>query len=275
MSNTQSSQPRYTRHELTVSDDLPDNGGVTLPNAILLAEGVWHDSLGPDPVTYTAANLAAAKIRDPTGWRSHANSHSLEDDIGEVKNVHYDPAAKALVGDLYFHGLTDASRNVLGGIRARHATNLPVYVSVEHVSNDIPTPSGLTATDITLTGWIATVNPACTKCSIPVSHGLNAGQNMTNDPTPTPDPKYASVEDVAKLREELAAMKAASEKTTKEAEIIKTKLEDNKKELAAASERIKQLESAPGNKAPTGVNEHALAAHTPAIQYDEYGRPVV
>lgn len=51
MSDTQSSQPRYTRHELTVYD-LPDNGSVTLPNAIVLAEGVWHDSLGPVPVTY-------------------------------------------------------------------------------------------------------------------------------------------------------------------------------------------------------------------------------
>ena len=275
MSNTQSSEPRYTRHELTVSDDLPDNGGVTLPNAILLAEGVWHDSLGPAPVTYTAANLASAKIRDPTGWRNHAESHGLEDDIGEVKNVHYDPTAKALVGDLYFHGLTDASRNVLGGIRARHAANLPVFVSVEHVSKDVPTASGLVATDITLTGWIATANPACTKCSIPANHGLNAGKPMTEDPKPDTEPKYASVEDVTKLREEIAAMKTASEKTTREAEAIKTDLETSKKELTAATERIKQLEAHPGSKAPTGTTEHALDAHTTATQYDEYGRPIV
>lgn len=274
MSNTPSSQqPRYTRHELTVSNELPDNGGATLPNAILLAEGTWHDSIGPKPVTYTAANLAAAKIRDPTGWRNHANSHGLEDDIGEVKNVHYDPVAKALVGDLFFHGLTDASRNILGGIRARHAAKQPVYVSVEHISKDVQTTSGLAATDITLTGWIATANPACTKCSIPSHHGLDAGKTMTEDQKPDTEPKYASVEDVTKLRDEIAAMKAASEKTTKDAEAIKAEMEGSKKELTAATDRIKQLEAAPGNKAPTGTTEHALGAK--AAFFDECGRQIV
>lgn len=272
MSNTTGSKPKYSRHELTITDDLveDDSGGVTLHNATLLAEGNWHDSLGKEPLNYSAENLTAAVVDDPTGWRIHeALGRHIDDEIGEVRNVRYDAPAKAIIGDLFFHKLTEASRNVLGTIRARHKAGRPIFVSVEHLSNDKRTEHGLEATDIHLTGWVVTDKPACKKCSIPKQMEA-AGANMAEEGDNTPT--YVTKEEFDALTEQFAELKAEFDKIKPAAEKVEEiagAVDEAKKELTANKKAITALEKTSTNKAPTA---HALEnAVKPVASYSLKG----
>ena len=266
----------YARHALSFLDDnavADAQGGCNLKNVILLAEGKWQDSLSEYPVKYTPDNLAAFVVEDTTGYRTHAWGRGMDEEIGEATRMWYDPSQKAIMADLYLHGYTQASRDVIATIQHRQATNRRSFVSIEMYTRDVPMDGGYVAESIRIVGWIATTNPACTKCAIPKQQSAAQTpktETMTNTPDNQGQPSYVTADQMAAAIDRIAALETRTDLTSA-IKALETKLDiavaantDLVKALAASDTRIKALEaSGPGRLPLTG--EGAPKSYTAPI----------
>lgn len=257
----------YARHALSFLDDTTvadAQGGCTLKNVILLAEGEWQDSLSEYPVKYTPDNLAAFVVEDTTGYRTHAWGRGMDEEIGEALRIWYDPAQKAIMADLYLHGLTQASRDVIAAITHRQTTNRRSFVSIEMYTRDVPRDGGYVAETIRIVGWIATSNPACTKCAIPKQQSAAQPpktETMTNTPEDKDQPSYVTPDQMAAAVTRIATLEARADPTlaikaleAKVAELTAANVELSKA-LAAADTRVKALEASGPGRLPLVENE--------------------
>ena len=247
----------YCRHELIFGDNTDDGiGGVTLHDVRLLVAGTWTDSYGHKPIIYTPKNLSEFQVVNPTGYRVHsAKGRGINDEVGELLNTRYDENSAAIVTDLFFHGLTQASRDTLAVIRRRQEQGLANYVSPELYTHDVQTPDGLEAHNIRITGWIVTDSPACKLCTIPKQ--MEEPSKMADEPvtttqpestTPAPAPEYVSAAEFAKLVARIEAIEKAISDAQKLESDHTTEAE---RKLNAVSERVKALETAPAGKVNT------------------------
>lgn len=288
-SNATTQAKHLVNHRLEfVSED--EGEGAVLRNVVLLAAGEWHDSLSSYPTVYTPENLEAFKVRDATGWTVHSFSRGLNEEIGEFRNPRYDSAKHAIIVDLFLHGLTQVSRDVIGAIRARAKRGQASYVSVEMLTDDVMTDEGMVATNIVITGWVTTPNPACEKCVIPK-------QNSQNETNMTKTKSLSEGEDVDEVKpevtleeliERIAALEnkcseydkrlaASDEETPKdeesEEEKAQSKPEDEVKELTAKlAELTKQLDA---QNAQIKALEQNPASRVNVYQETETKAPVI
>lgn len=164
----------------------PEQGGIILYDVPLLTAGTWHDSLTAYPTIYTEEALRNFSVPGPViGYRNHAETHEYADEIGEALNIRYDAEKNAIVADLLFHQETQASRDTLAMIQRRHRAHRPAYVSIEMWTRDVEREGGIYAEDITVTGYIATAEPACKKCQIPRPKAQTANQTEVTNTTDT------------------------------------------------------------------------------------------
>jgi len=239
--------------------DSGDDGTLVLRDTVLLAAGEWHDSITPYQTVYTPENLSKFSVVDGqssvAGFREHGSSHTMDDEIGDAVNIHYDAAQQAIVCDLILHGATQASRDIIGIIRKNQKQHKPNYVSIEMLTRDIPDESGkMMATDILVTGWIATTTPACKRCAIKQQ---NAATTMTD-------------EQKKELESEVPAAPVAEE--TKELECKTEKQEEAPgKESGNVGEVNPEPKDEPKDEKPAEDESGAIAKRIDALEarFDE------
>lgn len=258
------------------------DNAMTLRGVPLLKEGEWHDSITPYPTHYTPENLAKFVVEASTGYRSHAFAHDLDEEIGDATNIHYDAAEKAIMADIVIFRDTQVSRDIATIIQRKLNAGIPVYVSIEMLTNDIPTENGMEAQDITITGWIPTLTPACKKCRIPKqqqehqdmpeAETAEAQKSLEEKKQEEQEEQGDKQEEeektlaarITKLEEEMAGLKEQNKKL----EAANTDLEGKVKQLEEANSghetRVKALEAAPRDRAPIGRDSPAAK---PAVEY--------
>ena len=256
-----------------------EDNSVTLRGVPLLTEGKWHDSTTPYPTIYTADNLAKFTVEESAGYRSHAFSHDMDEEIGDAQNIHYDAGQKAIVADLVFFRDTQVSRDNAAIIQRKLDAGKPVYVSIEMMTHDVQTENGMEAQNITITGWIPTLTPACKKCRIPkhqqkhqnMSEEAEAseaktleGKKQEEQEEEKKDEEKTLAARISKLEEKMTAL----EEQNKKLEAANTDLEGKVKQLEETNSgyesRVKALEAAPHGRTPLGSG---LTSTKPAVEY--------
>lgn len=255
-----------------------EDNSVTLRGVPLLAEGKWHDSTTPYPTIYTADNLAKFTVEESAGYRSHAFSHDLDEEVGDAQNIRYDAEKKAIVADLVFFRDTQASRDAATVIQRKLNAGIPVYVSIEMLTHDVQTEHGMEAQNITITGWIPTTTPACKKCRIPkhqqehtMPEEAEASEAKTLEEKKQEEKEEKQEDEektlatrISKLEEEMANLKEQNKKL----EEANSGLEGKVKQLEEANSgyeiRVKALEATPHDRAPLG---RSAPAEKPIAEY--------
>ncbi len=141
-------------------------GGLRVKGVKLLAVGTWTDSAQKTACEYSPEVLKqfSSNWIDNAIWSRHFGGvpRNITEKVGIVENQRYEN--EAVVGDLYYHGLTGQSRDTIAMID----NGLANYVSVETVSKDKWNVGKKVyqAQELGFTG-LATVNQgACRVCKI-------------------------------------------------------------------------------------------------------------
>lgn len=180
---------RELRREVVLKPDKiqEQDGGVLVKDVTLLGTGTWTDSGVGTPLFYPESTLKeyAGNWVDNSLWSRHAGRvpRSITDKIGEIRNPHYNNGA--VIGDLWLHGKTQASRDTTELIKA----GLVNWVSVEHGGAEEYNPStGRNEAKSLIFGGVAVVNRgACTICTINNGGNESTGTNLVQSELDTVD----------------------------------------------------------------------------------------
>ena len=222
-------------------EDLP-SGGLIVRGVKLLAAGTWTDSAQGTPLEYSANVLQryATNWVDSAMWSRHSGGvpRNITEKVGEVLNQRYEN--EAVVGDLHYHGLTQASKDTIAMVKA----GLANFVSVEHGGREKWNPGKklYEAQEITFSG-IATVNRgACAKCTI--------RDNEAGEAPAEPETEVENM-DTETITKELEAVKA-------DVSGLKTAFEANQNSVKELSEAIKGLTDKLGESKELAARVEAL-----------------
>jgi|GEM_PF-2967322 len=147
------------------------DGGLLVKGVKLLAAGTWTDSVQKTPCRYTPLKLKTYSTNwaDPTYWSRHGGGtpRNATDVIGEVRNPRFE--GDAVVGDLWYDGITDNSQNCIRIVKAAAAGKRKApYVSVEMMTRDkwLPAEKIYEAEEILFDGLAMVNRGACAVCTI-------------------------------------------------------------------------------------------------------------
>jgi hypothetical protein len=166
-------------------EELPD-GGLLVHNVVIMAEGTWRSAQGQ--VTRFKAPVLkrdAAEWIDNGFWPRHPGGQprNSTDSLGAVQNQHYDPAKKAVVGDVYMHRRTELSRAAAelmrlapekGGIRSVSAETI---LELEYNAKE----QLFEVIKIIFAGLAHVRAGACEACKVPAYGGDGMGENDKKD----------------------------------------------------------------------------------------------
>jgi DNA-binding transcriptional MerR regulator len=240
-------------------------GGFLIHAFPMLAEGTWSDSSGQGPLNYPARSLEkyATNWRENIGWSRHTGGvpRSFSDRVSEVRSLRYDPAAKAIVGDVFYHGLTQASRDVIALTKADLAAGRPVYVSVEVITEERynETSRLMEAEKLTFTGYAHVSQGACRKCRVNEALEIDSISSLEGSGMETKeieDKLACQAKQLEEAKRELAEVKARPVVSTEQVETKIKELSEalNKSDKTIAeqavtikelSEKVKKLEALP------------------------------
>ncbi len=167
---------RYLAVELSPGSDIQHvDGGLLVPDVVLLAPGTWTDSTQKQPCRYTDEALERHSLNwtELSYWSRHGGGvpRDITDRIADIKNVRYQNGVTA---DLLFHGATQKSRDAIGIIEAAAAGKIAwPYSSVEMRTRDkwILSEKLFEAQEIIFDGAAMVSNGACRVCKIRNNEG--------------------------------------------------------------------------------------------------------
>lgn len=146
---------------------IPDeSGGLLIKGVPLLAQGTWTDSAVGTPLYYPKDTLRqyAENWLDTATWSRHLGTvpRDITDKVGEVRSPRYEN--DSIVGDIYLHGGTQKSRDVVELVKRK----LVSYVSVEHGGTERMNPETrqMEAASLTFYGLAIVNKGACKLCRI-------------------------------------------------------------------------------------------------------------
>ena len=90
------------------------DGGLLIHDVIIMAAGAWTDMHGIDTVfTEEVLQRCASQWADNAVWTRHSGGtpRSVTEKIGAVLDPYYSHETKAVMGNIYLHCQTDASRS--------------------------------------------------------------------------------------------------------------------------------------------------------------------
>jgi hypothetical protein len=168
---------------------IEQDGGLLVRNVKLLATGTWTDSAVQTPLFYPPASLEkyAGNWAANGFWSRHAGGQprSILDKLGEVRNQHYDPTVEngAIIGDVYYHGLTQSSKDGMALAVGMAKLGKPLAVSVEWGGSEVYNPQAkrYEAAEMTFVGLAAVDRGACSVCSLPAALSAVERENQVND----------------------------------------------------------------------------------------------
>lgn len=158
----------YNQRGAVSSFEATEDGGLLVKDVPVMVAGTWTDMHGIT-TTFSEEVLqrCAAQWNDNGVWTRHAGGaprNVATDKVGSVKNPRYSPERSAVIGDVYFHNQTDASRasSALvqmakedGGIKDVSAETM---VEIDRDGNVL---------DVTFTGLALVEDGACELCKLP------------------------------------------------------------------------------------------------------------
>jgi len=249
------------------------DGGLLVKDVPMLAAGTWTDSAVQTPLNYPDKTLReyAANWSDVSGWARHSGGvpRDATDKVAELQNPRYQDGA--VVGDIFLHGATQKSRDMIELIKRK----LIAFVSVEHTGDERYNASTrqLEATSINFSGFAFVNKGACKLCRINEAAPL-VSATIEEAPLEVQDETM----DTKELESKMDAMaKELAELRTPKVEVIAPVI-DNSRELADLEEvkavkqeletlrtQMKELMSQPA-AAP-------VAVAAPVEQKSEYSAP--
>lgn len=143
-----------------------EDGGLLVHDVTMLAAGTWTDSAVQTALNYPERTLQkyATNWSDTSGWARHAGGSSRDatDKVAEVRNPRFQDGA--VVGDIFIHGYTQKSRDVIELVKRK----LIAMVSVEHTGREKynSTTRQLESESLNFSGFAFVHKGACTKCRI-------------------------------------------------------------------------------------------------------------
>ena len=157
----------YNRAGTMSSYEATEDGGLLVHGVIIMAAGEWVDMHGIKTIfTPEVLQACAHQWSDNAVWTRHAGGtpRSVTDKVGAVINPTYSPTENAVIGDIYLHNQTDASKACSALVQmAREAGGIK-DVSAETIV-DIERDG--TVTDVIFTGLALVEDGACETCRLP------------------------------------------------------------------------------------------------------------
>ena len=170
----------YFNIEIKSSFEGTPDGGLMVHDVPLMAEGVWTSMQGIVTNFTSEVLQRCATIWKDTGiWLRHPGGapRDAHDKVGAVKNPHYDPSLRAVVGDLYLHQRTENSRS---------AGQLVQLTKQDGGIKDVSAETMLTlgkdgiVESIVFTGLALVEDGACETCRIP-AYSAGGEEDMTDE----------------------------------------------------------------------------------------------
>jgi hypothetical protein len=170
------------------SYEATEDGGLLIHDVIIMAAGSWTDMHGID-TTFTEEVLqrCAGQWADNAVWTRHSGGtpRSVTEKIGAVVNPYYSHDNGAVMGDVYLHCQTDASKACASLVQMPREAGGIKDVSAETVVEI--QPDGLVI-DVSFTGLALVEDGACEVCKLPAFG--------KEEPTMADDDKMEVVEEV-------------------------------------------------------------------------------
>ena len=157
----------FNQTEQLSSYEATEDGGLMIHDVIIMAAGAWTDMHGIDTV-FTAEVLerCASQWADNAVWTRHSGGtpRSVTEKIGAVVNPRYSHDSAAVIGDVYLHCQTDASKACASLVQMPRESGGIKDVSAETVVEILP--DGLVI-DVSFTGLALVEDGACEVCKLP------------------------------------------------------------------------------------------------------------
>ena len=271
-----STQPR-TRMLATAfkkSKMIAEDGGLLVMDVPMLAAGTWTDSAVQSALNYPERTLSkyAANWSDYSGWARHAGGvpRDATDKVAELRNPRFQDGA--VVGDIYLHGATQKSRDMIELVKRK----LIAMVSVEHTGDERYNSSTrqLEAESLNFSGFAFVNKGACKLCRI--NEEKTAPLVSADEPIAAPEPVVQ--DDIMELKEletqvaELTKQLAAMQPVVVE---VAEPVVDNSRELAeeaSAKAEIAELRQMVKELMSKPASEPVVAA-APIVQKVELKEP--
>ena len=230
--------------KMLASNFVPDaNGGsgLLIKAVPVLKTGQWTDSYAQTPLFYSAKVLEAyaGNWTNNGIYSRHAGgeSRAVTDKIGEVRNPRYDATEQGVVADLYYHGLTTASRDTIALINAGMTDAVSVELADQEVFN--PDTKRMEATYVRFDGLANVDRGACKTCKIKKNEAKEDLSMSEEDVKKLAEAEKAVAES-RKLLEDATSKIALSEKAKAEAD---AKCAELVRSMASIEEKVKKLEA--------------------------------
>ena len=157
----------YNQTEQLSSYEATEDGGLLIHDVIIMAAGSWTDMHGIETVfTEEVLQRCASEWMDNAVWTRHSGGtpRSVTEKIGAVLNPHYSHEHAAVMGDVYLHCQTDASKACASLVQMPRESGGIKDVSAETVVEI--QPDGLVI-DVSFTGLALVEDGACEVCKLP------------------------------------------------------------------------------------------------------------
>ena len=172
----------YNRAGTMSSYEATDDGGLLVHGVIIMAAGTWVDMHGIK-TTFSPEVLQAGALNwaDNAVWTRHAGGspRSVTEKVGAVVNPHYSPTEAAVIGDVYLHNQTDASRACSALVQMEREAGGIKDVSAETIV-DIDRDGNVL--DVTFTGLALVEDGACETCRLP-AYSVQEDNTMAEEET--------------------------------------------------------------------------------------------
>lgn len=170
----------YNRPGTMSSYEATEDGGLIVRGVIIMAAGEWTDMHGIKTI-FSPEVLQACALQwaDNAVWTRHAGGapRSVTDKVGAVINPAYSPTENAVIGDIYLHNQTDASKACSALVQmAREAGGIK-DVSAETI---VDLDRDGTVLDVVFTGLALVEDGACETCRLP-AFSVQEDTNMADE----------------------------------------------------------------------------------------------
>ena len=255
------------------SQMIVEDGGLLVKDVPMLAAGTWTDSAVQSALNYPERTLQkyAANWSDLSGWARHAGGvpRDATDKVAELRNPRYQDGA--VVGDIYLHGATQKSRDMIELVKRK----LIAMVSVEHTGDERYNSSTrqLEAESLNFSGFAFVNKGACKLCRI--NEEKQAPLVSADEPIEAPQVVQDDIMElkeletqVAELTKQLAAMQPAVVEVAEPVVDNSRELAEEasaKAEIAELRQMVKELMSKPATE--------PVVAAAPIVQKVELKEP--
>ena len=254
------------------SQMINEDGGLLVKDVPMLAAGTWTDSAVQSALNYPERTLQkyAANWSDNSGWARHSGGvpRDATDKVAELRNPRYQDGA--VVGDIFIHGYTQKSRDMIELVRRK----LIAMVSVEHTGDERYNASTrqLEAESLNFSGFAFVNKGACKLCRINESAPLVSADEPIEAPQVVQEDNMELKEletQVAELTKQLAALTPVAKVEVAEPVVDNSReLAEEasaKAEIAELRQMVKELMSQPATP--------VVAAAPIIVQKTEYKEP--